>query len=204
MPCFRVRNACSALLCTSQRVTDSHSFLTCVLPFAAMCGRAAVTMCRSRATRSEALSTADSQQTEEGSMHATHALHTCSPVLAMSPPPPSPLCRQVEVDFTARVADTGKVYDGSRGFEFTLGQDEASRCVTSHAAGRPAVRVAVRLGGSIWDRPAVKQLQGEEIAVWRYRRQDSQHALAPPPLPAFAGRARLGAGSAGCRRRAAD
>lgn len=31
---------------------------------------------------------------------------------------------QVEVDFTARVADTGKVYDGSRGFEFTLGQGE--------------------------------------------------------------------------------
>ncbi|KAL4436581.1 hypothetical protein ABPG75_003720 [Micractinium tetrahymenae] len=31
---------------------------------------------------------------------------------------------QVEVDFTARVVDSGKVYDGSRGFEFTLGQGE--------------------------------------------------------------------------------
>lgn len=48
--------------------------------------------------------------------------HSCSSPRHVPPPLP-----QVEVDFTARVADTGKVYDGSRGFEFTLGQGEASR-----------------------------------------------------------------------------
>ncbi|PSC68033.1 peptidyl-prolyl cis-trans isomerase chloroplastic [Micractinium conductrix] len=31
---------------------------------------------------------------------------------------------QIEVDYTARAAATGKVYDGSRGFEFTLGEGE--------------------------------------------------------------------------------
>ncbi|KAK9830059.1 hypothetical protein WJX72_009477 [[Myrmecia] bisecta] len=31
---------------------------------------------------------------------------------------------QIEVNYTARVADSGKIYDGSRGFEFTLGNNE--------------------------------------------------------------------------------